>query len=77
MLISNQVIIQYMLKNYAGKSVYIVGTKYLVDDFKAAGIKVIDGREADMVVLGFDTTLTYEKLCIACDIVGRQADTRR
>ncbi len=69
MLISNQVIIQYMLKNYAGKSVYIVGTKYLIDDFKVAGITVLDSREADMAVLGFDTTLTYEKLCIACDIV--------
>lgn len=69
MLISNEVIIQYMLQNYAGKSVYIVGTKYLIDDFRAAGIKVADGREADMVVLGFDTTLTYEKLCIACDMV--------
>ena len=69
MLISNQVIIQYMLSNYAKKSVYIVGTRYLIDDFKAAGIKVADGRDADMVVLGFDTTLTYEKLCIACDMV--------
>ena len=69
MLISNQVIIQYMLQNYEGKSVYIVGTKYLSDDFKEAGIKVLDSRDADMVILGFDTTLTYEKLCIACDMV--------
>ncbi len=69
MLISNQVIIEYMLRHYPGKSVYIVGTEYLVNDFKNAGIKVLGDTSADIVILGFDTTLTYEKLCIACDIV--------
>lgn len=69
MLISNQVIIGYMLENYPGKSVYIVGTRYLEEDFRRAGIEVVGDRSADIAVLGFDTTLTYEKLCIACDIV--------
>ena len=37
------------------------------EDFAQAGIP--QQKEADYVVLGFDTTLTYEKLCIACDLV--------
>lgn len=67
MLISNQVIIQWLLKEHPGKSVYIVGTPYLVEDFKKAGICVTE--DADIVILGFDTTLTYEKLVIACNLV--------
>ena len=68
MLISNQVIIEYIKKNHAGAKVYVVGTKYLVDDFVAAGIELSD-RDADIVVVGFDITLTYEKLIKACDFV--------
>lgn len=68
MLISNAVIIEYLLAEHAGKTVYVVGTPALVDDFRAAGISLTD-ENPDIVVLGFDTTLTYEKLHKACDFI--------
>lgn len=68
MLISNQVIIKYLLQNHAGKSVYIVGTEHLIQDFIDAGIEVKADDSADIGILGFDITLTYEKLCKICDI---------
>lgn len=68
MLISNQVIIKYLQQNHAGKSVYVVGTEHLVQDFIDAKIEVKDDDSADIGILGFDLTLTYEKLCKICDI---------
>jgi len=72
MLISNQVIIRYILKHHSNCKVYVVGTEYLVKDFIDAGINVTD-KNCDMVVMGFDTTLTYEKLVKACDFVRNGA----
>ena len=51
--------------------VYAVGTPDFAADLSAAGLILVDGRglEIDFVLLGFDTTLTYEKLDIACDYI--------
>lgn len=72
MLISNGVILDWLKANRPGQSAYVVGTPALCADFAAAGIR--QSEDADYVVLGFDTTLTYEKLQIACGLVraGRQ-----
>jgi len=53
------------------KSVYLVGTDDLVNDFKKDGIKLVDGNSesADIVITSFDTTLTYKKLNDACRLV--------
>ncbi|HHT95135.1 MAG TPA: HAD-IIA family hydrolase [Clostridia bacterium] len=68
MLISNQVIIKHLLEHHQKSRVYVAGTQYLIDDFEEAGINVTD-TDCDVVVMGFDTTLTYEKLVKACDFV--------
>ena len=68
MLISNGVILEWLKEHHPGASCYVVGTPPLREDFRQAGF-VPDDPEADVVVLGFDTTLTYEKLRIACDLV--------
>lgn len=68
MMISNAVIIEYLLSEQKGKTVYVLGTPELIDDFRTAGIP-LDDRNPDIVVLGFDTTLTYEKLHKACDFI--------
>ena len=52
----------YLLKNHNGQSVYVMGTKSLIEEFKNNGINVVDGK-ADVFVLGYDTEVTYEKLC--------------
>ncbi len=57
------------LKNISDKrKVYLVGTKSLEDEFEKAGF-ILDEQSPDYVVLGFDTTLTYEKLWKMCDFV--------
>jgi len=53
--------------------IYVVGTPGFVADLRSAGFAIITEREQsiDYVLLGFDTTLTYEKLDIACDYIRR------
>lgn len=72
MLISNDVIIKWLKENYPEKRAYVVGTPDLLDDFQAQGIQ-LDETSPDYVVLGFDTTLTYEKLSRACTLVRNGA----
>ena len=62
---SGDVTIRYLQTHYPGKTVYVMGTPALTASFAAAGIPLADERP-DIVVAGFDTTLTYEKLCRAC-----------
>lgn len=66
MMISNQVAITYLKEYYPEKSLYIVGTPLLIHEFEKAGFE-IDEENPDIVLLGFDTTLNYEKLTKACD----------
>lgn len=74
MMVSNDVIIDYLQKSHPGKSVFLLGTEYLKSDFSDGGIKLgAAGEDADIVVLGFDTTLEYERLAAACDLIRRGA----
>lgn len=51
-----------------GARVYLVGTTALENEFRAHGF-LLSSEQPDFVVLGFDTTLTYEKLWTLCDLV--------
>lgn len=68
MLVSNGVLLRWLKENRPGISVYVVGTPALEADFRQAGLSLND-RNPDAVVLGFDTTLTYEKLEKACRFI--------
>lgn len=48
--------------------VFLLGTRELRQDFVAQGI-CLDDQTPDTVVLGFDTTLTYDRLWRMCDLV--------
>jgi 4-nitrophenyl phosphatase/NagD protein len=50
------------------RSVYLVGTPALEEEFGVSGFLLTD-KNPDAVVLGFDTTLTYEKIWKLCDFV--------
>ena len=76
---SGDVTYEFLSKYRAGKSVYMVATDELIEEYKAKGINVINGivedpRSADIVITGFDTTLTYEKLNIACRLIRNGAE---
>lgn len=68
MLLSNDVILHWLKDHRPGQTCYVVGTPYLEEDFRKAGITLTD-NDPDYVVLGFDTTLTYEKLSKACSFI--------
>ncbi len=62
----------YLNKEKPGARVYLLGTKALEKEFTDAGFVLEKERkkEVDYVVLGFDTTLTYEKLWGACEYIA-------
>ncbi len=51
-----------------GARVYLVGTSALENEFLERGFALTQERP-DLVVLGFDTTLTYDKLWTLCSLV--------
>lgn len=61
----------FLRQKKPGAKIFLLGTKLLEEEFTNAGFKLIKDRseKPDFVVLGFDTTLTYEKLWIACDFI--------
>ncbi|MBL6976014.1 MAG: HAD-IIA family hydrolase [Deltaproteobacteria bacterium] len=69
---SGEATLQYLLDLHDGASVLLVGTPSLTREFKEAGVRLTDSPEkADLVVLGFDTTITYARLRALCDCVRR------
>ncbi|MGI5172330.1 HAD-IIA family hydrolase [Treponema sp. OMZ 840] len=65
---SGDVTIEYLNAAYPGKSVYLVGTEALIASFREGGINLVE-KDPEIVVIGFDTTLTYEKIVKASDYV--------
>ena len=58
----------YIAKQFPIVQLHVVGTPALEDEFRAHGFHLVQ-KEPEMVVLGFDTTLTYRKLWRLCDLV--------
>lgn len=65
---SGEAAIRYVHQEYQDPKVYLVGTPSLMEQFEQANIDLTD-QQPDCVVLGFDTTLTYEKIWKLCDFV--------
>ncbi|WP_461206837.1 HAD-IIA family hydrolase [Clostridium sp. DL1XJH146] len=61
----------YLKSRKEGAKIFLLGTPLLEEEFTKAGFELVKDRSVtpDFVVLGFDTTLTYEKLWIACDLI--------
>lgn len=70
---SSQATALYLKKNHPGAKVYCQGTASLVRELSAAGIRVSTEAEDDIqvVLVGFDTELTYEKLRRTCLLLQR------
>ncbi len=61
----------YLHREKPGAKIYLVGTPALEEEFKNHGFELVDAdaETPDYAVLGFDTTLTYQKLWRLCDLV--------
>lgn len=69
---SGDVMIRFIKDHFSSKSVYLLGTEALAESFLKAGICLTE-EKPDVVVIGFDTTLTYEKLAKACTYIRNGA----
>ena len=66
----------FLRRHRKDKSVYLLGTDALVEDFRKDGIRLVDSsaESADIVITSFDTSLTYEKLNAACRLIRGGAE---
>ena len=71
--VSTNVCIDFLKKERQGKSVYLLGNERLIEDFEEAEIPLSD-TNADIVISGFDTNLTYEKLTKASVLIENGAE---
>ena len=70
---SAQATILYLKENHPGAKVYCQGTKSLVRELLDAGINVtVETGPVDVVLVGFDTELTTEKVRKTCEILTTQ-----
>lgn len=58
----------YLKSRFPPVKLYVVGTPFLEEEFRAHGFPLVED-DPDVLVLGFDTTLTYQKLWKLCDFV--------
>lgn len=71
-IISSHVAADYLNKHYKGKKVFLLGNERLTEDMKKAGIELTQS-DPDIVLLGFDTTLTYQKMWDAVKYIDKGA----
>ena len=57
--------IVYLKKHYPDARLYVLGTPFMEAELKEAGLTLVQDQP-DIVLLGFDQTLTYAKLRKAC-----------
>ena len=59
-----------------GARLVVLGTPALITAFKEAGFEIVTeytqdpAKRPDFAILGFDTTLEYNKLCVFCDYLA-------
>ena len=68
MLISNGVAADYILSHHPGARVFVLGTPLLRRELAAFGLEIVEDAP-DAVLVGFDTTLEYNRLAKACDFI--------
>lgn len=72
-LISSDALTNWMSKNKPEARLFVLGTPQLLKTIEEAGFTLTNSLEegADYVVVGFDQTLTYERLAIACRLIDK------
>lgn len=65
---SGYMTLRFLLQNYAGKKIFVLGTASFVKELCRNGLRVTEMAEEDIdcVVVAYDSELTYDKLVQAC-----------
>ena len=66
---SGMATVRYLKENHKDKTVYLMGTDRLRQEFEQNGITLVE-KNADVVVIGYDTELTYKKLTLLTDNIN-------
>ena len=67
-LTSGEATALYLTHKQPHAHVFLVGTPFLEEEFRRHGFQLGE-QEPDFLVLGFDTTLTYQKLWTLCSLL--------
>lgn len=72
-LISSDALTNYLRKNNPGAKLFVLGTPQLQETISKAGFTLTCSleEETDLVVVGFDMTLAYDKLAVACRLIDK------
>lgn len=73
---SGDVTYEFLKRKRNGKTVYLVASDELCEEYSQKGIKLLNGNEesADIVITSFDTSVTYAKLDNACRLIRGGAE---
>lgn len=67
-LTSGEATAVYLKDHHPGAKLFLMGTPPLEEEFRQHGFELVQDKP-DFIVLGFDQTLTYQKLWKLCDLV--------
>ena len=67
-LTSGEATAAILARDYPGKRAFVLGNEFLVEELEEAGV-VVDAKNPEIVVVGYDTTLDYAKMTAVCDFV--------
>ena len=68
---SSYVLARWLDRETPGARVFVIGEPPLIAELEQAGLKPVEGPEADWVVVAFDRTFDYRKLDVALQAVTR------
>lgn len=70
---SSQATAMYIQEHYPGQTVYCMGTRSLVQELRESGLSVVTEPDdtASVVLIGFDTENTSEKIRNTCIMLGK------
>ena len=67
---SSQATARYLKAHHAGATLYVCGTQSLIEELQKEGFAVTTNLEdVDVIVMGFDTELTFQKLEDVCRLL--------
>lgn len=67
-LTSGQATADVCAEKFPGKRAFVLGNEFLIHDLQAGGV-LVDQENSDYVIIGYDTTLDYQKMTRVCDLV--------
>jgi phosphoglycolate/pyridoxal phosphate phosphatase family enzyme len=68
---SSYVVARYLAREAPGARCFVIGEPPLIAELARAGLRPVDGPQADYVVVAFDRTFDYRKLDVALQAVKR------